>query len=259
LVLQALHSSTKKEGQIATVTLTSAGIKFTVEESKSLQGTAFLEADFFQEYKLNTAEEEIEQFRINLGIMMDCLSIYGSGASGFVALQMAYAGYGNQLLLMLEEQGVVTNCSLKTLEAEELAHFNFRGAQISNKIIMEAEYLKDAFNELDWSSTEVTLLISPDPPHFRLTTSGPSGSCQVDYPKDSEVFEAFECDVLSSNTYKLSNLHPAVKALSLSAKTQLRVNELGVLSLQHLIKNEDKNMSFVDFFIKPEELHRDDD
>ena|SRR5690554_5522243 len=123
---------------------------------------------------------------------------------------------------------------------------------------MEAEYLKEAFNELDWSSSEVTILLSPDAPYFRLSTVGPTGSCQVDYPKDSEVFESFECEVTQANTYRLSLLQPAVKALALSHKTQLRMNQVGILSLQHLIKNEDKNISFVDFFIAPEEGEEED-
>jgi cell cycle checkpoint protein len=76
----------------------------------------------------------------------------------------------------LEENGVVSNCALKTLDAEELQNFNFRSSPI---LIMEAEYLKDAFNELDWSSKQVRVLLSPDPPYFRLSTQGPSGSCQV--------------------------------------------------------------------------------
>ena len=94
----------------------------------------------------------------------------------------------------------------------------------------------------------------------------------MDYPNDSEVFEAYECEAVTSFTYKLSHLHPAVKALNISSKTQLRINEVkslflsfsnllkqvGILSLQHLIKNEDKNISFVDFFISPEEEPQDE-
>jgi len=183
------------------------------------------------------------------------LSIFGSSA--FVALQLAYGGYGQALVLMLEEGGVLSTCSLRTLQSEELQIFNFRGSPITNKIIMEAEYLKDAFNELDWTSAQVTILISPDAPHFRLSTIGPSGSCQVDYPKDSEVFETFECTTTETHSYKLSLLQPAVKALSLATKTQLRINEVGLLSLQHMIKSEEKNISFVDFFISPEERYNE--
>ncbi len=81
----------------------------------------------------------------------------------------------------------------------------------------------------------------------------------MDYPKESEVFEGFDCAETQSHNYKLSLLQPAVKALSISHKTQLRMNQVGVLSLQHMIKNEDKNISFVDFFVAPEDDAYDED
>lgn len=137
--------------------------------------------------------------------------------------------------------------------------FRFRSVSILAKVIMEADYLKEAFNELDWSSPLISILLSPDAPHFRLSTSGPAGSCQVDYPKDSEVFESFECETTCSFSYKLALLQPAVKALGLSHKTQLRINENGVLSIQHMIRDEDKNISFVDFLVAPCVNADDDD
>lgn len=65
------------------------------------------------------------------------------------------------------------------MEFEELQNFNFRGSAIPNKLIMESTYLKDAFNELDWTSKTVNITISGDSPYFRLSTAGPVGSCQV--------------------------------------------------------------------------------
>ncbi len=186
-----------------------------------------------------------------------------------MSLQLVYEGYGHSLLLMytyhiivnlyrLEENGIVTSCALKTLVTEKIVDFKFRAFSILNKVIMEAEYLKEAFNELDWSSQLITFTLSPDAPHFRLSTSGPAGSCQVDYPKESEVFESFECETTCSFSYKLSLLQPAVKALSIANKTQLRINEVGVLSIQHMIRDEG-NVSFVDFLLAPVQNMDDDD
>jgi hypothetical protein len=39
-----------------------------------------------------------------------------------------------------------------------------------NQLIITAPALRDAFNELDWSSTFVELLLSPSEPYFRLST-----------------------------------------------------------------------------------------
>ena len=97
-ILTALHYK-KESGQIATVSLSSTGIRFTVEEAKSFQGSVVLEQDLFQEYKCSI-EEEKEEFKINFSILLDCLGIYGTNTNSFVALQMAYEGYGHPLLLM---------------------------------------------------------------------------------------------------------------------------------------------------------------
>eukprot|EP01087_Luapelamoeba_hula_P021465 TRINITY_DN7512_c0_g1_i2.p1 TRINITY_DN7512_c0_g1~~TRINITY_DN7512_c0_g1_i2.p1 ORF type:complete len:130 (-),score=24.90 TRINITY_DN7512_c0_g1_i2:201-590(-) len=125
---------------------------------------------------------------------------------------------------------------------------------------MKSECLKEALNELDWSSDVLTVLLSPDPPYFRLTTSGPSGSCQVDYPKDSEAFEGFDCTQTQAFNYKMKLLQPTAKALSMSTKTSARMNERGILNFQHLYQGDDGETSFVDFFILPlEEDAADDD
>eukprot|EP00339_Tiarina_fusa_P028424 CAMPEP_0117078146 /NCGR_PEP_ID=MMETSP0472-20121206/55106_1 /TAXON_ID=693140 ORGANISM="Tiarina fusus, Strain LIS" /NCGR_SAMPLE_ID=MMETSP0472 /ASSEMBLY_ACC=CAM_ASM_000603 /LENGTH=130 /DNA_ID=CAMNT_0004804783 /DNA_START=277 /DNA_END=669 /DNA_ORIENTATION=- len=126
---------------------------------------------------------------------------------------------------------------------------------------MQSHCLKEAFDELDWSSTYVNLVLSPDEPFFRLQTSGNLGSCQVDYPKHSEeVFESFECSQTQSNFYKLSVLQPTVKALAIAAKTQVRMNQRGVLSMQHMVTDSKQaSTCFIDFFILPSEEGESDD
>jgi len=73
----------------------------------------------------------------------------------------------------------VTNCSLQTEETSETLDFDFTGANVLNRLIMQADCLKEAFSELDMSSEVVEMHLSPSPPHFRLTTCGYSGTTQV--------------------------------------------------------------------------------
>jgi len=170
---------------------------------------------------------------------------------------MFYRGYGHALFLLLEDQGVRTDCGLRTIDAGDgVTDFNFRAVPILNKVIIKSECLKEALNELDWSGDVLTVLLSPDPPHFRLTTSGRSGSCQVDYPKESKVFEAFDCQQTQCHGYKLKLLQPTAKALANSTTTQVRMNERGVLNLQHMFQTEDGETSFVDFFVVAQEEER---
>ena len=63
--------------------------------------------------------------------------------------------------------GIVTNCSIKTMEADMTLNFDFTSANVNNKIIMKAEALREAFNEADSRSEVIEILMSPDKPHFR--------------------------------------------------------------------------------------------
>jgi len=248
-----------KKEQIATIKITKTGIKFTVEQSRTLQGNAFLQEALFQEYNYH-GESVSEEFGITLSVLLECLNIFGTSPS-FPALQIAYKGYGHPLLLMLEENDVLTDCGLRTIEVEQTDYpvFNLRATEIFTKIIIKSESLRDAFNELDWSNSTVILKVSPSAPNFRLSTSGTGASCQVDYFQESEVFESFECKQAQSFEYKLKLLQPCIKALAVSKKTQVRINTDGLLSLQHMIQTEDGQLSFVDFFIVPQELDANSD
>ena len=91
--------------------------------------------------------------------------------------------------------------------------------------------MKDAFGELDWNNTSVNWSISPNPPYFRLTTDGVGGSCQVDYPKDSEVCEVYECQQAQELVYKMKILQPCIKALANAKKTLVRINQVGIIQI----------------------------
>jgi cell cycle checkpoint protein len=95
---------------------------------------------------------------------------------------------------------MVTDVTINTFQSEGTIDFQFAAVPINNRLILKSKCLKDAFNELDWSSTSVCLLLSPDEPFFRLTTAGDLGSCQVDYSKESDdVFDSFECKQTQSS------------------------------------------------------------
>ncbi|KAK3747994.1 hypothetical protein QZH41_014362 [Actinostola sp. cb2023] len=133
----------------------------------------------------------------------ECLNIFGSSkdSGSFTTLKMCYKGYGFPLVLMLEEGGVLTNCSIQTEEPDETLDFDFSSANVLNKIIMKSECLREAFNELDMTSEVLQILMSPDNPYFRLSTFGYAGSTHSDFPKDSDMVESFECEQTQTNRY----------------------------------------------------------
>ena len=76
-------------------------------------------------------------------MQQECLTIFGSGsgpAGSVTSMKMCYAGYGQPLVVMLEEEGVLTDCSLKTLEPDEVLDFDFCSTNVINKIIMKVSF-----------------------------------------------------------------------------------------------------------------------
>lgn len=240
----------------------------------------------FQEFAF-TEEELI--FGVNLATLTECLNIFGAG-SGVgpttpVTLRITCLGHGHPLVLLLEEGRVTTKCKIATFEPDMLVDFDFRGVPVVNKIIMKSEWLKEAIEEMDTTSELLNITVSPSAPYFRLSTEGSAGSvevpifmlapdsssplsfslcfvlfftlCQMDYPKENDVIESFQCEQIQFNCYRLTLVLPSVKALALSKKTSLRTNKRGVLSMQYMISVTETITSFVEFFCMPVETEQD--
>lgn len=78
----------------------------------------------FQEYSL---EEELIGFRIELNILLECLTILDGDAS----MNLYYRGYGSPLRLVIVEDDIVTDCSIKTMEALETLHFTLPSEEVN--------------------------------------------------------------------------------------------------------------------------------
>ncbi|KAK2145826.1 hypothetical protein LSH36_655g01043 [Paralvinella palmiformis] len=252
-ILKAVHFK-----DTAIIFASQNGLKVTVEDAKCVQANAFLQASLFQEFVIR---EDQVTFKVNLTVLLDCLNIFGTSQVGGVmtALKLCYTGYGNPICLLLEENGVLTDCSLTTQDPEETLDFNFSSTNVINKIIMKSECLKEAFSELDMTSEVLQILMSPDKPHFRLSTFGSAGSSHSDFPKESDMMESFQCEKTQSNRYKISLLKPSVKALMLSSRISLRMDRRGFLSMQYMIKTDDGQVCFVEYFCAPDEMEEIDE
>ncbi|XP_039262922.2 cell cycle checkpoint protein RAD1-like [Styela clava] len=249
-ILKAIHFK-----DVATVFVTENGLKVTVEDAKCLQANAFIQATVFDEYDVH---EEVN-FCINLNVLQECLTIFGSSSIMTTSLKMVYGGYGSPLTLTLEEENITTDCSIKTQESEETLDFEFCAANVVNKIIMKADCLRDAFNELDHTSDVVEITMSPQKPYFRLSSSGYCGRTDNDIHKDSDMVEIFQCSEPQSNQYRLSLLKPSVKAVNLASKVCIRMDHRGFLSFQYMIKNESGQICFVEYYCCPDEKFDEED
>eukprot|EP00124_Ichthyophonus_hoferi_P004589 Ihof_evm1s525 gene=Ihof_evmTU1s525 len=220
------------------------GLRFTVEEAGCLQANAFIQSELFQRFEVQGKAE----LAVNLNILLECLNIFGGKDGGSTsAFRLTYQGLGSPFVLLLAEHGMCTDCSIKTMEADLLLDMNFRGVEVTNKLIMKSEWLKPSFAELDLTSDTLDILISPDYPYFRMSTTGSAGTSNFDYPKDSEIVEAFDSKKTQSSRYRLALVRQSVKALTLSAKVSMRMNARGFLSMQFMIESDDGQVSFVEY------------
>lgn len=243
--------------------ISSNGIKVTVEDAKCVQTNAFIKGEIFQEYNLRAGRGDNDgcddlSFCVNLNVILECLNMFGGvgagndGISSQPTLKICYAGYGNPLILYLEEHGVITDCQINTREADECLDFNFANADIVSKIIMKSEHLKEVFSELDGTSDLVEFCVSPSAPHFKIATIGSGGDCSVEIPNNSDLVETFSCQAISLARYKLESLKHGIKPISLSEKVSIRMDSRDFLCLQYMVRT-DEGPAFLEFYCAPEE------
>lgn len=106
---------------------------------------------------------------------------------------------------------MLTDCRLSTLDAEETLDFDFVSVNVVAKLIMAAEGLREAFSELDMTSEVVEVTLTPDPPHFRLTTFGYAGTTQVCFKPSTHALSLslyFALHTFSFDTIIFQSFHP---------------------------------------------------
>eukprot|EP01130_Rhizamoeba_saxonica_P000114 TRINITY_DN10130_c0_g1_i1.p1 TRINITY_DN10130_c0_g1~~TRINITY_DN10130_c0_g1_i1.p1 ORF type:complete len:298 (-),score=56.01 TRINITY_DN10130_c0_g1_i1:64-957(-) len=231
------------------------GIHFMVDVSQCFQGRTCITKDLFSRFIFSG--DRCERFSVVLDVLLDCLNIYGTAATP--GLKIMYKGYETPLFLIISDDDVITDCGIRAMEFRNILPIDIGKSDLLAKVIINSESLQEAFNELDWTNDSLTFILCNDDPCFRLISTGTGASCQVDIPRESEMFETFQCQEYFKREYKMKLLHPCLKALKLASKTQIQVNRDGILQFEHIIPTEDKlKCSFVNFSIVPNEEDSDE-
>ncbi|KAK0080759.1 hypothetical protein PV325_013369 [Microctonus aethiopoides] len=245
-IVQLLRSINFKE--CATCFCSENGLKVTVEDSKCLQANAYIPINVFREF--NLAEDVV--FKINLNVLVECLGMFWSSMTSptaSVGLQLNYKDVGYPVTVWIEEDGVITDCSLKTQEPDELLDFRMESDSILNKVILHTELLRDILSELDPTTEFIQLLLSPNAPYFRISTEGLAGECRIELPHDSELIDTFQCKAEATFCYQYSHIKPATKALSCANKVSLKTDKDGLLCFQYMVKAEEGHMCYIEYYV----------
>ncbi|POM75370.1 Rad1 domain containing hypothetical protein [Phytophthora palmivora] len=266
------------------------GLLFTAHsKGKSLQIKTSIGRELFESYKFGSASPEQEEnededddmqlsFALNVNLLIECLSMFGPAALATTSLRMTYEPESASLLLVVEDSGVMCECSMQVLEHEggDMGQLEFESAfeqsAVVARCIMQSEPLRDAFAELyDLPSAASVTIAMADPdsrsPEGRLeakclslSATSETGSCEIDFAPTSSAFIEFSCASSEGDyggncaaTFHVAVLQQALKALSHSNETFLRMNGDGFLSIQHMIESGSGDKAFVDALISPED------
>ncbi|KAJ8097400.1 Rad1/Rec1/Rad17 [Lipomyces tetrasporus] len=171
---------------------------------------------------------------------------------GSTVCKMRYDGNGSQFIVMFDESGVTTTCALQTSEYDEISDILLEADAISSKIIMKANYLNDAFRELESTDSEtVTVTSTQTPPTFVLISRGELGSVEYKYTRDRNVIETFVSEESVHNVYNFKMMMTAIDAIKLATKISWRTDEDGVTSIQCMCDVGDGRQTFIDFRFLP--------
>ncbi|CAD6885997.1 unnamed protein product [Tilletia controversa] len=185
----------------------------------------------------------------------DGASTYGGpdwSHSGPTSMVMKYAGHGSPLILIMEENDVETQCSLATFEPSTHFEHTFDRDACVAQVIMKSHWLQEAIEVIDSSASKVTLHFLPTDrggptiggprprrmqakESLKLTADADFGAVEIDFPKESNMMDVFDCERATINSYRFSHLHQAIKALQVSLKVSMRTDERGLLSMQFLM------------------------
>ncbi|XP_032664066.1 cell cycle checkpoint protein RAD1 isoform X2 [Odontomachus brunneus] len=222
------------------------GLKITVEDAKCMQANAYIPSEIFHEFDL----KDDVTFSISLNILIECLCMFWPSAQeDSVTVQIFYKGTGYPLSVIIEEDGIITDCSLKTLEVDTLLDFHLETENVVNKVVLRTELLKDIITELDPTSDLVELCLSPEKPYFRISTDGLGGVCHIDLPHDSELVGTFQCTATATSNFKLAHIKPAMRALSCANMVSLRTDTAGILCFQYMVKTDDGHTCYIEYYI----------
>ena len=260
--VQLLKSLTFKDR--ATFFISYNGLKVMVQDSKSMQLSAYFQASFFQTFTIKSADnnledsqndEEIFSFIVGLKNVINCLELFGDEPS--VAIKLSYGGYGSPLSIYLDDIDATMLCEVKTYDTEDCADFNFAKSTVLAKVIFTSEQFKDVVTAFQGLNDDITIKITKDYINFRVASI--FGDVDSQISSKSLMIDSFICSAPVSAKYSSNMLRQGLKPISFSHKLSIRIDSRDLLCIQHMIEmEEDGGHAFSEIYIVPTVLDDDE-
>jgi len=210
-------------------------------------------------------------FEINLKTLVSCMAVFesrqhSSGSAPELRLELVYECVGEPLCLRMHDGRLETSFRLRTLDSPLPIEMEFSPTEMTTQVIMRSDQLTPAFQELHTSGDAMMQLAfypmnSSSSGSLHLSTEGHYGTTEIEYPHEPSVTEKFQCTQTVSYTYPIESVGYMLPALRHSAKTSIRTDDAGMLSVQFMVTNErtmarptsasSSGNAFVDFLCCP--------
>eukprot|EP00762_Andalucia_godoyi_P005934 ANDGO_00092.mRNA.1 hypothetical protein len=219
--------------------------------------------EFFSKYSLISRSVT---FSVNLVPLLDALNLYSQQS-----VTVTYPVGDAQLRLSVEEQGVMSQCLIRTRVSsmERIPTINFLQHRKIVSCYALTAYLKDALRDIDWCDDVVQISFSStdSKPSLMIRASGSAGTLDVCFWDRDIVISALEIHrgfPIVEFDYLRKHLVAMARSLGLSANCRIRVNQKGVLNVQVLLDmagTAEKKSYFEAFLlaVRPDDIHRSHD
>jgi len=256
--IQLLRSLTFRDR--ATFFISHNGLKVMVQDSKSMQLSAYFQAAFFNKFKLRVDKEpqsqgegsdeedrdgEIFSFNVGINNVINCLELFGDTTR----VNLSYNGYGTPLSIHVDDEDVKMKCQINTFDTEDCADFNFAKSTVLAKVIINAEQFKDVVSAFQGLHDDVTIKINKDAINFCISSI--FGDMDNEIPSDSLMVESYVCSAPVSAKYTSNMLKQGLKPISFSQKLSIRIDSRDLLCIQHMIEMEEQGHAFTEIYIVP--------
>lgn len=153
--------------------------------------------------------------------------------------------------LRSQDLNVQTECQLASLASISIPSFPFSHGQnsIMLKLIVKGEFLRAALKFVT-DRDRFTVVWESGGRSVVFGCEDQTGSQQIHVSVESPEVESFHADADISFSYSSLFLHGALRTLSMATKTSLRINSLGLLSLQVMIDMA-SDAVFFEYIVSP--------
>ncbi|KAK8814184.1 hypothetical protein WA158_008046 [Blastocystis sp. Blastoise] len=229
-----------------------SGLFFTViDRSKTLQVNAHFAKEKFLEFIF---EGQSDSITVSYMEFIQCLSIYGNEKSANTKLTLIYSSSEGLVQLKLDESGITSLCNIKTMMGTNIdIDFPsiFNSTTANNKCILESSTLdcgvSDIYRIKDGKSigiqfTENGLNILSDDSLF--------AKCTIFFKSDNSGIISYSSENDHIYRYNREFFLRCMNTLSISLRSYIRINQEGMMCIQHMI-GDDTNNLYTDFFLLP--------